>query len=305
METLDVQIREMIHKQQVLEYLKASGRNMEAFSDGYAEKIIVQCRQGFGPVKRLQKILARLVIVCILLSSLLGAAFVFLPVSFWDTPDGTQYPVKRAEAAMESGDYDTARAILSEEMAKSPNNGYYLIYYAELCQREGRHDEAATVLIDFLNNMIGTQNIQDGNGLYMKLKELTGPFSPDVEKAYQECMVACEESVENFAYLKALIENENYKRALRFCDSMKREGAVDNYLYTYYFTCYMHLEKYEECAVYFLSLADKWEEGEEEDFLFRLPFKGFICNNLNELKPYVSENTQKKIDDACLRLENN
>ncbi|MEZ3447039.1 MAG: DUF4143 domain-containing protein [Lachnospiraceae bacterium] len=34
----------------------------------------------------------------------------------------------------------------------------------------------------------------------MWLKELTSPFSPDVEKAYQECMAACEKSIENFAF---------------------------------------------------------------------------------------------------------
>ncbi|MDE7206069.1 MAG: hypothetical protein K2N90_02730, partial [Lachnospiraceae bacterium] len=156
---------------------------------------------------------------------------------------------------------------------------------------------AAMVLIDYLNNVSGTQNIQKGNGLYMKLKELTGPFSPDVENAYQECIAECEESIENFNYLDMLLEKEKYQMALRFCDSMKQENVTDYYLYEYYFISYTQLGNYEECAAYFLNLAEAWDE-EGETFSYRLPLKGFIQNKLDKLRPNVSKTTQEKIDAA-------
>ena len=99
--------------------------------------------------------------------------------------------------------------------------------------------------------------------LYKQLKELTGPFSPDVDKAYEECVSACAKSAENFAILDALIKSKKYQLALRFCDSLKQEDVTDHYLDTYYFKCYMQLEQYEVCADYFLSLANEWKSEDD------------------------------------------
>lgn len=54
-------------------------------------------------------------------------------------------------------------------------------------------------MINFLNSSHYAQNMQNNqNMLYMRLTELNGPFSPDIEKANQECIAACEKSMENF-----------------------------------------------------------------------------------------------------------
>ena len=301
MESHDKEICEALHKQQVLEYLKGDCQDTDISSNDYAKKILAQCRRTTAPVRYIKNILSYSFIVLTLLFTVLSIFDISLSTLFsefsTDNDMGMSNDLSKAKTEIFNGNYESARTILLDLMKESPNNGYILPTYAELCQLEGRYDEAAMVLIDYLNNVSGTQTIQKGNGLYMKLKELTGPFSPDVENAYQECLEECEKSIENFNYLDTLLKTQKYQTGLRFCDSMKQENVTDYYLYEYYFISYTQLGKYEECAAYFLSLADAWNE-EGETFSYRLPLKGFIQDKLNELRPNVSEITQEKIDAA-------
>lgn len=306
-ENTDDKIKEILRRQQVLESLKANCHSAALSSDAYAQKITARCGRESGSAARTRNALTILLLVVILLSALMFFLFMLAGLLLLSDPPVTggitaDYPLGRAKTAMQDGNYDTAHAILSEELDKNPKSAFALSTYAELCQLEGRHDEAAQTLIDYLDNISGTQNIQDGNLLYIQLEELTDPLSPDVEKARQKCLASCRESIENFNFLNTLIENGKYQMALNFCDSMRQQNVTDYNLYTYYFTCYTQLEKYEECAAYFLSLSDEWQT-EGDIFTFRLPLKFTIRDKLNELKPYVSEATQQKIDDACLLLD--
>lgn len=305
---LDKEIYTALHKQQVLEYLKGNYQGADLSSNTYAQKILSKCGKVSTPFRSIAYIPLYFFAAFTLLftmSSLLGllgiTIYTLLSESSIGNSTNTLSNLDIAQMEISTGNYESARAILIDMIEEDPNNGYILITYSELCQLEGRYDESATVLIHYLNNVSGIQNVQKDNGLYRKLKELTGPFSPDVENAYQECITECEESIENFNFLDVLLETQRYQMALRFCDSMKQEGATDYYLYHYYYTSYTQLGKYEECAAYFLGLADAWEE-EGEVFSFRLPLKGSIEDNLEQLKPYVSGTTQEQIDAACSKL---
>ncbi|MDE7416640.1 MAG: hypothetical protein K2N44_10140 [Lachnospiraceae bacterium] len=308
MDRFSQEIQQILNRQQILEFLKANRQNANISHNIYAAQITAQCRNRPTSVEQFKTVLAYLCIVFILFAALLLILCVLLNLPVWEastnsspTANLTQSPLEKAEAAIKSGDYDTARAILTDKMEEYPYGTFYFITYSRLCQLEGRHDEAAMTMINFLNNVNGTQNVQTSNNqLYIQLKELTGPFSPDVEKSYQECVTACEESIENFNFLKTLIENKKYKLALRFCDSMRQENVTDYQLYTYYFTCYTELGEYEECASYFLSLVANWNEISYTD---RLLLESPVQNNLDKLKPHVSAETQEKIDAACLQLD--
>lgn len=304
----DKDIYTALHKQQVLEYLKGNYQGADLSSNAYAQKILSKCRKVSTPFKSIVHIPLYFFAAATLLFTMLSILGIFGITIYTlqsklsvDNDVDASSNLDIAQMEISNGNYESARTILVDMIEKDPNNGYILITYSELCQLEGRYDESATVLINYLSNVSGIQNVQKGNGLYMKLKELTGPFSPDVENAYQECIAECEESIENFNYLDALLETQRYQMALRFCDSMKQEGVTDYYLYDYYFKSYTQLGKYEECAAYFLSLADAWAE-EGEVFSFQLPLKGFIQDKLEQLKPHVSETTQKQIDAAFSKL---
>lgn len=303
------EINEILHRQQTLEYLKTPYRPENICPDDYAKKIIGQCNRQNILIKQTRQILANLMIVIGLfcIGAITLGFLLILPtlinidqppsVKFHPSPDT---PLGQAEIAIENGDYDTARAIFEEEKEKNPINGIILINYAEFCQLEGQHDEAAMLLINYLNDVSGTQNIEDGNGIYMKLKELTGPFSPDVEEAYQNCIAACDTAMENYEFLDSLMESEKYRLALHFCDAMHEENVTANNLCRYYYKCYTQLGEYEECAAYLLQLADQWEK--EFSPLNATMLKYQVENRLEELRPFVCESTQQKIDAALLKL---
>ncbi len=311
MEFFHQEIQEILHRQQILELLKANRQNTYIFHDIYAARIIAHYRHKTSTARQFKTVLAYLLIACIpfcglLFMLILGAMLLLSGTEpstdiVSSTTNTTQSPWQKAEAAMKKGDYDTARAFFIEAKETYPLNGIILIDYAELLQREDQHDEAAMMLIDFLNNVSGTQNIKDGDKVYMKLKELTGPFSPNVEEAYQNCISACEDSLENFEFLDSLIESEKYRLALHFCDAMHEENVAACNLCTYYYMCYTQLGEYEECAVYFLDLADQWEQ--ESLPINAQELKIRVRGKLKELRPFVCESTQQKIDATLLKLE--
>lgn len=297
------EIGKALHKQQVLECLKGGCQDADILSNAYAKEILARCRHTIPLVSYIKNILPYSIIALTLLFTVFSifdiSPMTLLSKFYVDDNIAESREISelsKAQMELSNGNYDSARTILLDLM-EDPNHGYVLPTYAQLCQLEGRHDEAAMVLVNYLTNVSGTQNIQKGNSLYMKLQELTGPFSPDVETALEECIAKCDESIENFNYLQELMELQRYQMVLHFCDSLKQENVTDYQLYEYYFKSYVHLEKYEECAAYFLSLAKAWDD-EGESFSFRLPPKSFIQDKLDILKPYVSKATREKIDGA-------
>lgn len=306
------EIHELLYRQQVLESLKTNHQNGDFLSNAYAENIIFQCRHKTTPGKLLKTIPAAAFIAVNCLFTITILFFILISILLFGIPDllsgnfRNDSVAKRmlespyaneAEIAMRNGDYDTARSILTEKMAASPYGAFFFIDYSILCQLEGNQDEAAMTMVNFLNNSYFPQNIQSSQNLiYMRLTELTGPFSPDVQRAYQECIAACQQSMENFASLDSFMENEEYQLALQLCNSMQHENTRADLLCLYYYTCYTNLGEYEKCAAYFLNLA---EECQLEGYPYLLLPSITIKDKLTELKPYVSTETQQKIDDAC------
>lgn len=315
----DNEIRELLYRQQLLESIKSGRTDKALLSNAYAKYIFFHCsgnyRRKTSPAGLLKTIPAACFIAVNLLCTMAALFYLLILLlvpSDWLSTDPVQDSVVKrrlenpyaneAETAMRNGDYDTARSILTEKMAEHPNGILLFIDYSILCHLEGNQDEAAMTMVNFLNNNYGTQNVPSRRGmLYQWMTELPGPFSPDVETAYQECMAACDKSIANFASLESFLENGEYQSALQLCDSMQHQNTNAELIYNYYYTCYMKLEKYEDCAAYFLGLANEWQT--EEFPSTRLPFKSAIVQNLTELKPYVSTETQQKIDDACVMLE--
>lgn len=296
--------------------LKSGRKDKALLSNAYAKNILFHCsgncRRKTSPASLLKTIPAACFIAVNLLCTMVALLILLLVPSDWLSTDPVQDSVvtelletpyaNEAETAIRNGDYDTARSILTEKMAEHPNGALLFIDYSILCHLEGNQDEAVMTMVNFLNNNYGTQNILSRRGmLYRWMTELPGPFSPDVETAYQECMAACDQSIANFASLDSFLENGEYQSALQLCDSIQLQNTNADHLYIYYYTCYIKLGKYEDCAAYFLGLAKEWQT--EKFPSTRLPFKSEIVRKLTELKPYVSTETQQKIDDACVMLE--
>lgn len=320
MEAFNQEISELLHRQQVLESIKAGSRNEDILSNAYAKNIISQCRHHNSPLGLLRTIPVAAFIAVNLLFAITVLFFISIVLSISPnnsdnnattiplisknpSPDTT---LGQAELAMTNGDYDTARSILTKEMAEHPYGPFSFIDYSILCHLEGNQDEAAIIIVNFINDIYGTQNISSSNNyLYRCLLELTGPFSPDVGNAYTECLTACEKSIENFKSLDSFIKNKDYDLALQLCDSMQQENTTAAELCKYYRTCYMNLGEYEYCAAYFLSFAEEYlaEEWPPKAYPHLSLSGNTIQTTLTELKPYVSAETQEKIDAACLLLE--
>ncbi len=194
-------------------------------------------------------------------------------------------PVRQAETAMDSGDYDKAEEILKEALVKYPQGYFLYITYAELYVQMGRNDDAVRMLTDVLKNDFGVQNItKNQNQLYLALKEIPQDSLTDSLDLYQNCLKTCDAYIEKYESMNRLLEEENYYAALLICDELKAEGAYDTYLCGYYFKCYTGLKAYEQCAEYLKGLSGK--QGEITDL--RYPSDEEIRHYLEKIEEKIS-----------------
>lgn len=154
---------------------------------------------------------------------------------------------------------------------------------------------AADVIITFITDIMGTQNILEASPLYTRMTELQDMnLSSEEREKFDACMNACKQSAANLASISALIENKNYEVALTLCDALKANGSSEYILFDFYHTCYMNLKEYETYALKLIHLA---KEGiKEKEFSYQLPELTHVKYYLKDVYPYVSLETQKKID---------
>lgn len=331
---MDKEIKEILQKQQELEYLKSLDassfkRNRDAVSpvSSYGEQVLKQCRDYNRRLnhKKLQRSLTVSLCICLLLFTIAYTLRIRL-IDFGYLPDSThlsdsenlaEVPLTekdfeslssaekaywesysgRAEIEMTKENFDEAEKIIKEGIEEYPNGFAIYLTYSRLCQKEQNFDKAADIIIEFIEMKLGVKNIAEGSPLYKELKNINGPFSPEMEKKYQKCIADCEESISFYQSLNSLLEDKRYQPVLDLCDFRKQAGASDSTLYYYYTSAYEGLGKYEECAAYLLELAGQAKD--QEDYPLHLPAEPLIRNHLEGLESNVSEDTAAEIKSAC------
>lgn len=207
-----------------------------------------------------------------------------------------QTTVLRAEAAMDEGDYDSAEEILDSEKEKNTNTFAGSLTYSELYNAQGRYDEAALVVLNFIDHYYPTVNMHPNAPLYQQLKNITGTLSPEVQTRYDKCITECEESGEVYDSIYALIQADRFQAALELCNTRKKAGAFDSALFEYYNDCYMGLKKYEEFADYLIELIENYPPDDSPAQL-EVPFKSWVISCMEEIYPNLSAETQQRMDD--------
>lgn len=214
-------------------------------------------------------------------------------VEDWNLPQTT---VLRAESAMKENDYDLAEEILDSEKEKNTNTFAGSLTYSEVYNAQGRYDDAAEVVLNFIDNYYPTVNMHPNAPLYQQLKNITGTLSPDVQTRYDQCITECEESGEVYDSIYALIKADRFQAALELCNTRKKDGAFDSALFEYYVDCYKGLEKYEEFADYMIGILENYPPDDSRKQL-EVPLKSWVISCMEEIYPQLSPETQKKIDD--------
>ncbi|RHQ06284.1 hypothetical protein DW999_01740 [Ruminococcus sp. AM54-14NS] len=82
--------------------------------------------------------------------------------------------VPRAEAAMEAGDYTNAKKILDSKKERNENTFAGALTYSELYNKTGDYDNAALVILNFLDKHYPPVNIHSQSPLYTDLRILRG-----------------------------------------------------------------------------------------------------------------------------------
>lgn len=195
-------------------------------------------------------------------------------------------PKRRAERAIEAGDYDLAKQILDDTLAEHPD---YWLYdtYAELYIAMDENDKAVSLLTDTIYNRFHVANmLSTGNTLYEVLQKIPPESLTTTAAEYQKCLADCNAYIEKYNNMYELIEQGSYYSALQICDELKADGAYDNYLYWYYYKCYVGLKAYDECESYLKSLYGKQTSLTD----LRYPSDGEIEHFLDELKKQTDKN---------------
>ena len=194
--------------------------------------------------------------------------------------------VPRAEAAMEAGDYTNAKKILDSKKERNENTFAGALTYSELYNKTGDYDNAALVILNFLDKHYPPVNIHSQSPLYTDLQDIKGELSPDVQERYDTCMTECKASAAFYDHLDSLVKREDYQTALDLCNSRKQEGAFDSTLFTYYDYCYMGLEKYEEFADYLMEIIKNYPSDVYS--MIKVPSDDAVTSGINKVYPYLS-----------------
>lgn len=166
-------------------------------------------------------------------------------------------PIPMAEHAIENGDYEKAKQILDDAIAKNPDGIFFYYTYAEMYIAAGEYDEAVSVLTDTIYNRLHVQNMFSSSFFYKLLKTIPKESLTTLAEEYQKCLADCNAYVKQYESIDSLIEQEHYYSALTICDNLKSQGASDESLYYRYYQCYIGLKAYDECKNYLDSLMGK------------------------------------------------
>ena len=313
---MNEKLLEILHKQQDFEYLKKQNitskhqlqelRNQT--SSSYTSRILKQCLQmnRHTGVYRLSFILSNVLSTVILLISVVLLLHAWLSVphsSSISVPsaistDSTETPYTQAQDAIDKGDTAKARNIL--ESTNTPSDTFAgALTYSDLYESEKNYDQAADVIITFITDIIGTHSITGSSLLYTRMLELDNmDLSSDERTKFETCLDACKQSASKFETINALIKEKNYETALELCDAQKADGSSEYMLFELYHTCYMNLKLYETYAFKLIDLAEKVQEV--GDYTYQYPDSHRIKHYLEEVYPFVTSDTQKKIDTLNL-----
>ena len=313
---MNEKLLEILHKQQDFEYLKKQNitskhqlqelRNQT--SSSYTSRILKQCLQmnRHTGVYRLSFILSNVLSTVILLISVVLLLHAWLSVphsSSISVPsaistDSTETPYTQAQDAIDKGDTAKARNIL--ESTNTPSDTFAgALTYSDLYESEKNYDQAADVIITFITDIIGTHSITGSSLLYTRMLELDNmDLSSDERTKFETCLDACKQSASKFETINALIKEKNYETALELCDAQKADGSSEYMLFELYHTCYMNLMLYETYAFKLIDLAEKVQEV--GDYTYQYPDSHRIKHYLEEVYPFVTSDTQKKIDTLNL-----
>ena len=252
---MDSSVIEILKRQQILETFKSSGyeKETEINSTQYGQNILRVCRTSSFKRNKYRKKLTAACAVAIVaaLFSAANVGYIWIrngiatsnarPAYLEPDPDvdnsSDDYystSVPRAEAAMEAGDYTNAKKILDSKKERNENTFAGALTYSELYNKTGDYDNAALVILNFLDKHYPPVNIHSQSPLYTDLQDIKGELSPDVQERYDTCMTECKASAAFYDHLDSLVKQEDYQTALDLCNSRKQEGAFDSTLFTYY-----------------------------------------------------------------------
>lgn len=198
------------------------------------------------------------------------------------------------DAIVLHNDFEEAHRII-DEYNLQPDTFATSIYFSEIYVHDQEYDQAADVVITFINDTYGTRNISEYSPLYKQLVQVSQfDLSPDVRKRCDSCLKSCRESVARLAAIFALIDTERYDVALELCDAEHRDGTYYSVLFESYNTCYTKLERYEDYADFLIKMAKLIQK--EGDVTLTLPDKFRIQHCMKNIYPHLSEETQEEID---------
>lgn len=298
---MNKKLLEILHKQQQLEYLKkqniTSPHQLQELCSQipgeYSSQILKQCsRINHHTATYLLSFILSNILACIILL----CTIIILLSSLHTTPKNKfETPYTQAQEAIDNGDLQKARDIL--ERNNTPSDTFAgALTYSSLYEAEKNYDDAADVIITFITDIMGTQSILEASPLYTRMLEIGNLNLSSAEKVkYEACMDACRQSAAKFSSISSLIEEKDYKAALRFCDEQKANGSSEYVLFQFYYLCYTTLEEYETFALKLIDLTEKVKET--GDFTYQYPNLSDIKYHLKEVYPYVSSETQTKIDN--------
>ena len=182
---MDSSVIEILKRQQILETFKSSGyeKETEINSTQYGQNILRVCRTSSFKRNKYRK---RLTAACAfaIAAALFSAAnvgYIWIrngiatsnarPAYLEPDPDvdnsSDDYystSVPRAEAAMEAGDYTNAKKILDSKKERNENTFAGALTYSELYNKTGDYDNAALVILNFLDKHCQTGRLPDCSG---------------------------------------------------------------------------------------------------------------------------------------------
>ena len=303
-------INTILLRQQELEYLKKQDcpskkllKELRRQTDSsYSRRILNQCLHIHSQIQ-LRKFFHMLRKIPIIILAL----FLVLPLSAplkritsqqeFSTPASdsvSEFPIVKVQEAIMNGNYEEARRIIKENNFQ-PDNFANVISFSRLYIHDKDYDQAADVVINFINNTYGPRNVNEYSLLYKQLDEVSKlELSPETQQRCDTCLKACRESAARLASISALIDTKRYDLALELCDAEHRNGTCYASLFEYYVTCYTKLEKYEDFADLLIEIAEQLQI--EGDLTYTLPDRYRVRTCMQDIYSQVSEETRDKID---------
>ena len=297
---MDNNIRQILQKQQNLEYLKKQNTLSQVkakqtdnrLSAPYVQKILSYIKKLYF-FNRMEWLRYRF--SCILAIALL------LLIPFCTIINNVQKQFSDLnytslfDQALDEGNTQEARQIL-EQKKVDPHSFAGALDYSSLYEKEGNYDEAVNVVLYFLTNVAGVQSLSESSPIYQRLVELKDyPLSHSVRSRYDAGIAACQENTIHLNAISDLIDIKNYEGALSICDQLKENCTSDNALFFDYKKCYMALEQYEKFADY-LIILEKQALKEGDQYSYQIPDKYTLKTELQEIYDLVSDETRQQID---------